>query len=102
MQYCLVILCYSHANKACCCCCCCCPSPHCSRAAEKLHFRLIRIHSNVGNSIFLLGLPPLSLASRVVAAERSFPCTTLNKSEGKERMIAVYHQFIKSIELTAS
>ena len=27
------------------------PSPHCSRAAEKFHFRLIRIHSNAENSI---------------------------------------------------
>ena len=27
-------------------------SPHCSRAAEIFHFRLIRIHSNARNSIF--------------------------------------------------
>ena len=26
-------------------------SSHCSRAAEKFHFRLIRIHSNAENSI---------------------------------------------------
>ena len=31
-----------------------CPSPHCSRAAEIFHFRLIRIRSNAGSSIFRL------------------------------------------------
>ena len=31
-----------------------CPSPHCSRAAEIFHFRLIRIRSNTGSSIFRL------------------------------------------------
>ena len=29
------------------------PSPHCSRVAETFYFRLIRIHSNAGNSISL-------------------------------------------------
>ena len=30
------------------------PSPHCTRAAEIFYFRLIRIHSNAGNSIYAL------------------------------------------------
>ena len=77
-----------------------CPSPHCSRAAEIFHFRLIRIHSNAVNFILCSSVPAAYYHPKISqtppslgAALKEYTRCTPRERNIKKRYIIILYPF---------